>query len=110
MDNEIDPQDLIKQREVEQRSVEWRKQLREIEKSDFLWLMQDKRGRRFVWRLLDKAGVFRITYRPNSDEGVFLEGMRNIGLLLVADINEVCPEKYQVMINEQEQHVSRTRS
>lgn len=110
MGKEIDPQDLIEQREAEQRSVELRKQLREIEKSDFLWLMQDKRGRRFVWRLLDKAGVFRITFRPNSDEGVFLEGMRNMGLVLMADINEVCPEKYQVMVNEQEQHVSRTGS
>lgn len=104
MENEIDPQDLIAQREAEKQSAEMRKQLREIEKSDFLWLMQDKRGRRFVWRLLEKAGVFRTTFRPNSNEGAFLEGMRNMGLMLIADINEICAEKYQTMVNEQEQH------
>lgn len=73
---------------------------RNVEKEDFKWLMMDIRGRRFVWRYLEKAGVFRVTFRADSNEGDFLEGMRNMGLMLMVDINEICPEKYQLMVNE----------
>ena len=79
---------------------EKRKLLREVEKQDFIWLMQDRRGRRIVWRLLEKAGVFRTTFRPDALEMAFNEGIRNVGLLLVTEIHELCPEKYHVMAKE----------
>ena len=32
------------------------------EEADLKWLMGSKRGRRIVWRLLDQAGTFRLSF------------------------------------------------
>ena len=101
MTKEIDPQDLLALEEARAEQEKTRQQKRQREIEDFKWLMGTVQGRRFVWRLLEKAGVFRSTFRPDS-EMVFLEGLRNMGLLLIADIHETCPEKYHVMVREQE--------
>jgi len=39
---------------------------RENEAADVKWLMNNKRGRRMVWRLLDRAGVFRSRSPPTA--------------------------------------------
>lgn len=96
---EYQPTDIAAQERARSDSRERSRQAREVEKDDFRWLMQDKRGRRFVWRLLETAGVFRTTFRTSS-EMAFLEGQRNMGLVLIAEINELCPEQYAVMLNE----------
>lgn len=72
---------------------------RETEKEDIKLLMSEAWGRRLVWRMLDRAGVYRTTFRTSSEMG-FLEGMRNMGLMLVTDIHEVCPDLYVKMLNE----------
>lgn len=105
--NEIDPSDLIAIDRARAKASDVQRYLRQLEVEDFKWLMGNKQGRRFVWRLLDKAGVFRSTFRLNN-EMAFLEGMRNIGLMLIADIHETCPEKYQVMVKEAEDNAKRT--
>jgi hypothetical protein len=66
---------------------------------DFKWLMGDARGRRYVWRLLEQAGVFRSSFTGNS-ETFFKEGARSMGLAVVSQINEHTPELYQVMLTE----------
>jgi len=66
---------------------------------DFKWLMNEERGRRFVWRLLEQAGVFRSSFTGNS-ETYFREGMRNMGLSIISQIHEHAPEFYQVMLME----------
>ena len=33
-----------------------------------------------------------------------------MGLLLINDIHEICPEKYYVMVREQQDHAKRTAS
>lgn len=70
------------------------------EAEDFKWLMKDKRGRRIVWRLLEKTGMYRSSFTGNS-ETFFREGQRNVGLLLTAQIHEHSPEMYPVMLQEQ---------
>ena len=109
MPKEIDPQDLIALEEAQAKQAAANRFLRDTEVSDFRFLMASTQGRRFVWRLLDKAGVFRSTFRTTG-EGDFLEGMRNMGLLLLNDIHEICPEKYYVMVREQQDHAKRTAS
>lgn len=66
---------------------------------DFKALMATGAGRRFIWRVLDRCGVFRTTFRPNS-EAAFLEGQRNIGLMLWAEIVEHTPEQLQQLLQE----------
>ena len=70
-----------------------------IEAEDLKWIMENRRGRRFVWRLLSKAGIYRSSFTGNSTT-FFQEGMRNIGLMIVHDIHEVCPDQYSVMVKE----------
>ena len=51
-------------------------------------------------RLLERTGVFRSSFTGNS-ETFFLEGQRNVGLMLMAQIHDACPEKYTAMLEEQ---------
>lgn len=71
------------------------------EANDFKWLMSCPQGRRIVWRLLGSAGVFRSSFATNAMQMAFNEGKRNEGLELLAQIHTLCPERYQVMVEEQ---------
>lgn len=73
---------------------------RDTEEADLKWLMGSKRGRRIVWRLLDRAGVFRLSFNSNSMTMAFNEGNRNEGLRTIALIHTHCPELYPVMVKE----------
>lgn len=73
---------------------------RETEKEDFKWLMEDPRGRRFIWRILSMAGVFQNSF-TGDNETFFREGKRVIGTTMIAEIHTLCPEKYFEMVKEQ---------
>lgn len=74
---------------------------RESEEADLKWLMGSKRGRRIVWRQLDRAGVFRLSFNTNAMQMAFAEGNRNDGLRTIGMIHALCPELYPVMVKEQ---------
>lgn len=69
---------------------------------DYKWLMNSKRGRRIVWRLLSATGVYRQSYTGNGSETFFREGARSIGLQIVAQLHAIDggPELYAQMRNE----------
>jgi len=69
------------------------------EADDIKWLMSGKRGRRVMWRLLDRAGVFRSSFTGNS-ETFFREGQRNIGLIYLGQVHEIAPDAYPTMVEE----------
>lgn len=94
-----DPFDLTGQKKLKEESKKISAIKQKIEFEDLKWVMSNKRGRRFAWRLLDRAGIYRTSFTGNSTT-FFNEGMRNIGLMLVADIHEACPEAYALMIKE----------
>lgn len=73
---------------------------RETEEGDIKWFMSSKRGRRIVWRLLDRAGVFRLSFNTNAMAMAFAEGNRNEGLRLLSQVHALCPELYPVMVKE----------
>jgi len=75
---------------------------RQNEEADIKWLMSSKRGRRFVWRLLEQAGVFRSSFNTNAMTMSFSEGNRNYGLQLLNLVHTLCPELYPTMIKEQQ--------
>lgn len=76
------------------------KVVREQEAADLKWLMGSKRGRRIVWRQLESAGVFRLSFNTNAMQMAFAEGNRNGGLRTLAQIHTLCPELYPVMVKE----------
>ena len=61
---------------------------------DVRWLMGDARGRRFIWNLLAKAGVFRSSMGLSAELTAFNEGRRDLGLAVLADLMRLCPEEY----------------
>ena len=78
------------------------KRTREIELAEMEWLLAQPQGRRFIWRYLEKCGIFKTSF-TGSRETDFLEGQRNVGLWLLADVNEATPEAYAVMLKEARQ-------
>ena len=73
----------------------------ENEEADIKWLMSSKRGRRVIWRLLEQAGVFRLSFNTNAMAMSFSEGNRNYDLTILNLIHTLCPELYPTMIKEQ---------
>jgi hypothetical protein len=73
---------------------------RRQEVDDLKWLMAHKQGRRFVTRLLEKAGIYRTSFTGNS-ETFFREGMRNVGLFVLSEVMEITPEQFALMLKEQ---------
>ena len=67
--------------------------------NDVRYILNDERGRRFLWRYLNLCGVFRSSFTGNF-ETYFNEGERNVGLKMLADVNEAAPEVYAVMVKE----------
>lgn len=68
---------------------------------DLQWVMSDKRGRRHVWRQLELAGVYRLSYTGEAQGTAFNEGRRNDGLRLLDEITRHCPDEYLLMLQEQ---------
>lgn len=74
------------------------------EAEDFKWVMSDAKGRRFIWGLLERAGIYRSSFAGDSENTIFNEGGRNQGLAIVDLIHEHCPELYMQMIAEKQDY------
>jgi hypothetical protein len=73
---------------------------RSVSGEDMRWLMSSQQGRRIVWRLLERAGIYRTSFSGDANRTFFNEGARNVGLSLVADIHANAPEMYALMTQE----------
>lgn len=72
---------------------------RKQELEDVKFLLSTPAGRKTYWRYLESCGVYRSSFTGNSGT-FFNEGMRSIGLILLADIHEANPEAYIQMMKE----------
>ena len=70
------------------------------EAEDFKWLLSSRRGRRIVWRQLERCGVFRSSFNNNSMAMAFAEGQRNYGLQVLTQVHAHKPEAYALMVSE----------
>ncbi|CAB4126775.1 hypothetical protein UFOVP77_21 [uncultured Caudovirales phage] len=95
-----DPLDLRSQEKTEADKKLRDKLVRENEEVDLKWLMGSKRGRRIIWRLLDQAGVFRLSFNTNAMSMAFAEGNRNFGNRTLSLIHTHCSELYPQMVKE----------
>lgn len=69
------------------------------DQEDILFILSQIQGRRFYWKLMQKCGIFQTSFTGNNTT-FFNEGMRNIGLLLLNELNEIAPQAYLQMIEE----------
>jgi len=96
-----DPTDLTGQERARKEEATKLRIAADVDTADLSWLMSSKRGRRFMWRLLDLAGVTRISFDQNALKMAFNEGQRNYGNRVLAWILTDCPEQYLQMLKEQ---------
>lgn len=73
---------------------------RKEELADLRLVLAQPGGRRVLWRLLERCGVFSPTFDPDAGRAAFLEGHRNVGLWVLADIQEAAPDAFLAMIAE----------
>ena len=99
-----DPTDLSAQDSARADAQLRRRLSRDNERDDMKWLMGSKRGRRIIWRQLERAGVFKPTFNTNAMTMAFNEGNRKEGLKVLTLIHEACPEHYQTMVREANEH------
>lgn len=99
-----DPTDLeaLRREADEQRKREATEKLIEI--GDLKWLMSSKQGRRLMWRLLSQFGVYRSSFNSDALVMAYLEGQRNNGLALMADLLEHAPDRYAEMMQDQKEY------
>jgi lambda repressor-like predicted transcriptional regulator len=100
-----EPLDLDDQAEEQARKGRLDRLARDQAREDLQWVMADKRGRRFVARLLDKAHVGRSSFvSANAMTVSFLEGERNVGLALQTEVLDVCPTRFLDMTKEYQEN------
>lgn len=96
----IDPLDLRTQEEMSKDETKKQEFESRQEKDDIKWLMSHAKGRRVIWRLLETAGVYRLSFTGDHATTSFKEGARNLGLGLLAKLHLFCPESYSTMVKE----------
>ncbi len=68
---------------------------RDLQKTSALRrLMSDADGRMWMWDLMSRCGVFRLSFSTDPLVMAFNEGRRDIGNHLIGDIDRVGPELY----------------
>lgn len=86
--------------EQQQEAADAQAEARRVQIEDIRWLMSDKRGRRIMWRLLAEAGVYRTSFNNSGSVTAFNEGKRQIGLVLIGEVNEHAANQFLVMLKE----------
>lgn len=97
---QYDAFDLAVQADAQEKSSDKAKMRVRTEVEDTKWLMANKRGRRLVHGLLERAGVWRLSFHTNALQMAFNEGTRNEGLAMIAKLTEHCPDMYSLMLKE----------
>lgn len=62
-------------------------------------MLATREGRDFVWRVLDRAGIFALSY-TGDQETFFREGQRNIGLFVLDDVLAAEPDILHKLMKE----------
>jgi len=97
--------DDIKKKNRDQRKDFLRKHDRDID--DLRKIIKTPEGRRFVWKILSECSIYKASFTLNSMQTAFNEGRRDIGLALLADLNEADTFAYAKM---QQEYVSELKS
>jgi hypothetical protein len=70
------------------------KRAEERRRADILAIWSTPEGSRYLWSLMAQAGVSQTTFTGSALTSAFKSGEQNMGLRMLADVMEVCPEAY----------------
>lgn len=75
---------------------------RRDELSDLRVVLSTENGRRFIYRILVRSGIYKVSYVAghNPEHTAFNEGGRNIGLWTLAEVQQASPADYLKMMEE----------
>jgi hypothetical protein len=62
--------------------------------------MSNKRGRRIVWRILERSGLYQSPFSLNTTDMAHRVGMQNEGRAMLALIEAYAPEQVAAMKRE----------
>jgi len=68
--------------------------------SNVRWLMGHKRGRSFVFQMMDEAKVLHSIFNANALQMAHSAGQKDFAFRLLDVINRRCPEQYTQMMQE----------
>jgi hypothetical protein len=95
MTAEHDPLDIPSQERAEADKAQEKRLTREREISDLCTIMGSKEGRRVIWRLLERTGLFRSSFVAGDPLATaFNEGERNIGLELQVAVEGASQKRF----------------
>ena len=96
-----DPFENLRLQEANAEKTQDRVKAREHTEAETIkWLMGQKRARKFIYGILERAGVWRLSFHTNALQMAFNEGVRNEGLALLAKIQTHCPELQTLLLKE----------
>lgn len=98
--NHFDPTDISRAERAAEESAEKQRRDEQIWQSDLKWLMADRRGRRIVSRLLDRAGMQRSSFDTNNASMSFKEGLRWFGIWIKEEIEKHCFDRFIELLRE----------
>lgn len=98
--------DLTRQRQRQETDAAFELR-RERELDDVAWLMSEDRGRRFMFRILELAMVYRSSFTGNS-QTFFNEGRRIIGTTLLTDMTDAGLEELELKMKLEHRDAMRT--
>ncbi len=95
-----DPTDTASQEREAVLDEQKAREVRRLEVGDLKWLMANAQGRRVVWRLLQRAGVYTSSFSHSGSVMAFNEGRRDMGLWLLAEVSDASPSGLLKLITE----------
>lgn len=91
--SELDDTEKLKRRQA----IDNLRRRREV--ADVALVLATVEGRRFFWRMLGECGLFKSSFTGNNTT-FFNEGMRQVGLTMMADLEQADPSAYLKMLEE----------
>ena len=101
---EINVFDLEKEKK---KLTEAQRRAHQKEINDVRMILKTPEGRRYIWRLWSKCGIFRNPFHPNSNQHSLNSGRMSIGQEILADVNEANVSAFAQI---QQEHISALKS
>lgn len=95
-----DPTDIARQQRSAREAASLRRQTRQQELKNLRAVLALPEGRALVRALLERTGVFRSSWAVDALDMAFREGARNVGLQLIADLNEADAQAFSSLLTE----------
>ena len=73
---------------------------RDIEIAEITVMMSTQGGRALMSRILDKTKVFEDAFDVDAYKHAYNAGKRKIGLLIIEDLQQACPDRYSQLLDE----------